>query len=257
MAKSKIPLTEQERKAHRRQQRLKHYELNKDALNVRRRAKHAEALALDPTLPRRKPAMPAEERKARNRAKYSENPEPQRAQARDWHRNNPAKAKAKAEKRRIEKAEEIAAYMHAYYLAHRDEAIEQSIRSVKARSEERRAWERDYRKRKKAEDVCIRLASILRSRITRLLKGQPKTGSAIRDLGCSIAELREYLESLWLPGMSWENYGFRGWHVDHKKPIASFNLTDRAQFLEACHYTNLQPLWWLDNIKKGAKCPAN
>jgi hypothetical protein len=51
--------------------------------------------------------------------------------------------------------------------------------------------------------------------------------------------------------MTWDNYG--DWHLDHKKPLISFDLTDLEQFRVAAHYTNLQPLWALDNLKKGSK----
>ena len=52
--------------------------------------------------------------------------------------------------------------------------------------------------------------------------------------------------------MTWENYGRMGWHMDHIIPLANFDLTDRQQFLEACHYTNLQPLWWQENLMKSS-----
>jgi len=51
--------------------------------------------------------------------------------------------------------------------------------------------------------------------------------------------------------MSWDNYGYRGWHIDHIRPCASFDLTDPEQQRECFHYTNLQPLWWQDNLRKG------
>lgn len=72
-------------------------------------------------------------------------------------------------------------------------------------------------------------------------------------MGCTVEELKKYLESKWQEGMSWDNYGFHGWHIDHIKPLASFNLTDRDELLKACHYTNLQPLWCKDNMKKGKR----
>lgn len=93
------------------------------------------------------------------------------------------------------------------------------------------------------------------------LIGNTKKGSAVRDLGCSVEELRAHLEALFQPGMTWDNYG-RGpkdnpralyFEIDHIIPLASFDLTDREQFLKACHYTNLQPLWHHQNRAKGDK----
>ena len=50
--------------------------------------------------------------------------------------------------------------------------------------------------------------------------------------------------------MKWDNYGVGGWHIDHIKPLASFNLENREELLRACHYTNLQPLWATTNIAR-------
>ena len=50
--------------------------------------------------------------------------------------------------------------------------------------------------------------------------------------------------------MTWENHGQYGWHVDHIKPCALFDLTKIEEQKKCFHYTNLQPLWWRDNIKK-------
>ena len=102
-------------------------------------------------------------------------------------------------------------------------------------------------------DIQYKIGSKLRRRLKSALKTNQKVGSAVSDLGCSIEDLKKYLESKFQDGMSWDNYGFYGWHIDHILPLASFDLTDREQFLKACHYTNLQPLWALDNLKKGDK----
>ncbi len=93
----------------------------------------------------------------------------------------------------------------------------------------------------------------LRRRLHHALKGNAKTGSAVRDLGCSIDELKLHLESKFKPGMTWENHSLLGWHIDHIKPLASFDLTNRDELLKAIHYTNLQPLWAEENMKKGSK----
>jgi hypothetical protein len=107
------------------------------------------------------------------------------------------------------------------------------------------------RKLRYHSDLNFRLASTIRARITGAIKNNYKTGSAIADLGCSIDELRSYLESKFQPWMTWENYGRYGWHIDHIVPLTAFDLSDPAQFKQACNYTNLQPMSWRDNIVKG------
>ncbi len=100
-------------------------------------------------------------------------------------------------------------------------------------------------------NVNARISNSLRARFRAALKGNYKVGSAVRDLGCSIDELKTRLESKFINGMTWTNYG--EWHIDHIKPLSKFDLTNREQLLEACHYSNLQPLWAFDNLSKGNK----
>lgn len=120
------------------------------------------------------------------------------------------------------------------------------------KTESYRKYQRDYKKKighRLTEDN--KLANGLRNRLRKALKSSQKTGSAVRDLGCSIPELKAYLEVRFQPGMNWGNYG--KWHIDHIKPLSSFDLTNREELLKACHYTNLQPLWAKDNLEKSAK----
>ena len=77
-----------------------------------------------------------------------------------------------------------------------------------------------------------------------------KAAATLELLGCTPEHLRAYLEAQFEPGMSWENYGRDGWHVDHIRPCASFDLTDPAQQRECFHFANLQPLWAADNLAK-------
>lgn len=100
-------------------------------------------------------------------------------------------------------------------------------------------------------DIQQKIKSNLSSRMRQLFK---KNGSRTVDfIGCSIDELKQHLENQFLPGMSWDNYGLHGWHVDHIKPCTKFDLSDPEQQKACFHYTNLQPLWAIDNIKKSNK----
>jgi len=150
----------------------------------------------------------------------------------------------------------------AYRSANRDKTKAQkkayrvaNIDKIKAQKKEYRVANRDKRKAynntRTKTNIQYKLSKALRSRLYNALQGNFKNGSAVRDLGCSIDELKIYLESKFQSGMTWDNWSFEGWHIDHIVPLASFDLTDRKQLLLACHYTNLQPLWAIDNLSKG------
>ena len=95
-------------------------------------------------------------------------------------------------------------------------------------------------------------AKILRDRISQALRAANATKSArtFELLGASIEEVRAHLEAQFKLGMTWENWSFEGWHIDHIKPCASFDLTDPEQQKACFHYSNLQPLWAKDNQSK-------
>jgi hypothetical protein len=126
--------------------------------------------------------------------------------------------------------------------------VESAIRRKKHSEKELQRHHRLY-----YSDINYKLRKQLRLRLNQAIKNNQKVGSAISDLGCSIDELKLYLESRFLPGMTWANNSLHGWHIDHIKPLSSFDLSDPNQFKQACHYTNLQPLWAVDNLRKGSK----
>lgn len=139
---------------------------------------------------------------------------------------------------------ELKDYTKNYYKQNKEQVLKKQKK--KRNSEEYRSYARAYKK-KYLSDPKNKLAHNLRHRIRKALKGN-KTNSHIKELGCSVSELKTYLESLFQPGMSWENYG--EWHIDHIKPLASFNLLDEKEFCKAANYKNLQPLWAFDNFSK-------
>ncbi len=118
--------------------------------------------------------------------------------------------------------------------------------------EKTRTYYREKARVRAKTDIIWLIRKRLRGRMIGALKrGTARAGGTVELLGCSITQLKAHIESLWLPGMTWENHSLRGWHIDHKRPCASFDLTDTEQQKACFNYTNLQPLWWHDNLKKG------
>lgn len=72
-------------------------------------------------------------------------------------------------------------------------------------------------------------------------------------LGCTLHHFKHHIESHFTDGMTWANHGNDGWHIDHVRPVASFDLSDAAQRQECFHFTNTQPMWATENMKKGSK----
>lgn len=108
---------------------------------------------------------------------------------------------------------------------------------------------------KPANEINAKISRNLRSRLSIALKTNQKTGSAVRDLGCSVDELKKHLESQFYESdegvpMSWNNYGRGGWELDHIKPLSLFDLSNPEQLKLACHYSNLAPAWVSHNRAK-------
>lgn len=112
-------------------------------------------------------------------------------------------------------------------------------------------YRNQYDKERKIKDPNYKLRKVLRHRIYLALKGNKKIQSSVKLLGCSTEDAITYIQSKWKQGMTWDNWTNKGWHLDHIKPLSKFDLTNLEQLKEACHYTNLQPLWAVDNIQKG------
>jgi len=108
-------------------------------------------------------------------------------------------------------------------------------------------------KRNYENNIQTKLSSILRSRFYMALKENKKIDSAIKLLGCSREDLIKHIESQFVEGMSWDNWSVNGWHIDHIRPVSSFDLSDPLQVEKCFHYTNLQPLWAKDNLSKSNK----
>jgi DNA-directed RNA polymerase subunit M/transcription elongation factor TFIIS len=125
-----------------------------------------------------------------------------------------------------------------------------------------REYKRAYDLRTRRDDYRVKLISIVRSRVATALKIVRKTGrvpasrGTWRLVGCTLADLVVHLESQFDEGMSWANFGRRGWHVDHIYPVGKADLTDNAQLQAAFNWRNCRPAWESDNLRKHARVTA-
>lgn len=178
-----------------------------------------------------------EKKKALDRASYLKNRDERLAKGREWTEKNP------------EKSAEI---KRAYYLRNREKVIQRSAEWRKNNTEKRNGMLRVWSKKKRIEDVNFKILANLRGRIWWALQRKVvKSAKTLRLIGCHVDQLRAHLEKQFTTGMSWQNYGL--WHIDHIRPCSSFDLTKPEQQRLCFNFSNLQPLWAVDNLKKGSK----
>lgn len=101
------------------------------------------------------------------------------------------------------------------------------------------------------DDPLFKIARLLRKACGRAFKGIAKPEKTLELLGMELEEFQIYIQGQFRPGMTWENYG-PVWHLDHVRPLASFDLLDHEQQKLACYWENFQPLFAEENLKKGA-----
>jgi len=114
----------------------------------------------------------------------------------------------------------------------------------------------EYMRLKRATDPDFAIAERLRARIKTAIKraGGLKASGSAELTGCTKEQLRSWIESQFVGGMSWDNRS--EWHIDHIIPCAAFHLTDESQQAVAFHYTNLRPLWKQENQRKRDSVPV-
>lgn len=181
---------------------------------------------------------------------YIRNPEKRKEVTRRYRENNREKIRESSRKWRNKNKEHCREVSRLWWKTHPEKAREYSLRS--------RAKQIAYKKKLYQTDVNFRLANVLRVNLRRRLgcflkNGSNDSVSAIKNLGCSVGDLKIYLESLFQPGMTWDNWGLHGWHIDHFLPFAAFDLSNEENIKKVCHYTNLRPMWATENLKKGKK----
>jgi len=125
----------------------------------------------------------------------------------------------------------------------------------KQNPEKRRAQKRRAYARLRNSSI-FRLQNSLRSRLSVLLRGKVKCSVFFELLCMPLREFQIYLQGQFQKGMTWENYG-RVWHADHIRPCSAFDLSDPEQQRACFHWSNFQPLFAEENLRKGAKYVSN
>jgi hypothetical protein len=153
-----------------------------------------------------------------------------------------------------------------YYESHKEQILKNCKEYVNKYKEKTIIYQKEYREKNKKKlqkqhdikrkirlktDLNYRIKYNLRVRLYKALHRKQKVKTTIELLGCSIEFLRGWIAQQFQVGMNWNNYG--KWEIDHIKPCSSFDLSKPSEQKECFHYTNLQPLWESDNIKKHTK----
>jgi hypothetical protein len=156
-------------------------------------------------------------------------------------------------KNRYKENPKVREYHRQRYLNNREEAIRYSAQWKKDNPEKRREHKRKYRQK-----INERIRRQQSKRVSEALKsiGCRKKYSVLKYLGCTAVELIKHLEGQFQDGMNWDNYGVNeenwklAWQIDHIKPLNSFDLSQESEQMACFNYTNLQPLWAEENLRK-------
>ena len=184
-----------------------------------------------------------------------------RLRSKQWRKNNPEKIKLW----RLKNREKIREFNKLYKQRNSDE-VKKSFKKWYNKPENKKRvidskktdkfkrYLNKYRTKRRLEDPGFKAISNLRSGLNKLFSRKPsmnKNLSTLKLIGCSREELKIHLEKQFRPGMNWENYNYNGWHIDHIIPLSTAKSFEEIVEKKLMHYTNLQPLWRLDNQKKG------
>jgi hypothetical protein len=166
----------------------------------------------------------------------------------EYQAKNKDKIAKKSKEYRDTHKDKLKARSQSYYQRNR----EQILSKVKAYTEQNREKILKYKSewQKNNYTPYRRVVKSLRRRILGVLNGTNKSASTLELLGCSFDEFIKYIENQFTDGMTWDNYGKYGWHLDHIKECYTFDLTKPEEQQKCFHYTNLRPLWAKDNLSR-------
>ena len=165
--------------------------------------------------------------------------------------DNKEKIYNRIKKYRLDNKEKISNKQKQYYLDNK-EKVKQNSKQYRLNNKEKISeFQNGYIKQRKKTDPLFKLKCNTRALIYQSIKnkGYSKKSKTANILGCDYETFKAHLENQFTKGMSWSNQG--EWHLDHIYPVSL--ARDEAHLIELNHYTNFQPLWAIDNLKKGNK----
>jgi hypothetical protein len=181
-----------------------------------------------------------------------------------YRKNNLEKSKTAQRNWYTKNIKNVKEYRKKYKEDHSEKLVESWKKSRLKNSEKRKVKQKIYCKKNRKQlneyavnrrksDPILKLSHNIRGRIRVFLKSNNmiKSNKTFEIVGCSPQELKKHIEKQFTNGMNWNNYGYYGWHMDHKIPL-DFGKT-KEEIYKLCHYTNIQPLWWNENLKKTNK----
>jgi hypothetical protein len=143
-------------------------------------------------------------------------------------------------------------YYKEYKIKNREKELSRMKEYYIKNKEKMLSISKEYIKNRRLNDPIFKLIHNVRCRLNQYLKttGIIKNKRTFDIVGCSPPELKDYLEKKFTEGMSWDRIG-KEIHIDHIIPLSS--VKTEKEIYKLCHYTNLQPLWAEDNLKKSNK----
>jgi hypothetical protein len=171
---------------------------------------------------------------------------------RNYRYTNPSKVKVARKKHYQANIEKMRAEKMKYYENNKDAKSTYDKKYRKENSLKIREYKRTWEENRK-DNLQDRIKRNLRRRLIHVVRKENKSNTTMELLGCDIDFFISFLESKFDDRMNWENYGINGWHIDHIIPCYAFDLTSESEQKRCFHYTNLQPLWWSDNLSKSKK----
>jgi hypothetical protein len=172
-----------------------------------------------------------------------------REAAKERRRKNAQQERTAANRRYRKNRDKLLESCKSYYQRNRDVILAKLRQETRDNPEKRRLYLAERRK-----IPSVRLNKRMSWSIQRHIRSGEKGGRRWPSLvGYTLADLRTHIESQFVDGMSWENYG--DWHIDHIIPLSAHNYDtfESPDFKRAWALENLRPLWAADNLRKGAK----